>query len=98
MISHDFSLTLWSYGLAALAYSAFACHLLRIESWRSNRPAAATALLAAVLSSALWGWLGAALVLTREPWFAGAAALADLLRYGCWFACLLLLLRPRQHE
>jgi len=92
------SLAAWSYGLAGVVYSAFAVHLLRLEYWRRDRHRAAWALLGAVLSCGLWGWLSVGLVLTDKPLFAAAAPLADLLRFGCWFAFLLILLRPPQGE
>ena len=92
------SLTAWSYGLAGAVYTAFAVHLLRLDYWKRDRHRAAWALLAAVLSCALWGWLSVGLVLTDKPLFAITAPLADLLRFGCWFAFLLILLRPPQGE
>lgn len=84
----------WSYGLAAAAYTAFALHLWQLRYWRSARRGAASALLAAIVVGALWGWFGLADQFASTTLFLNLASLADLLFYGCWYAFVLLLLRP----
>jgi len=87
-------LTTWSYGLVGFSYSAFALRLLQLGYGRSLQEWSKTAVLAAVLSSALWGWLGWALLLTGTPLLLLLSTVADLLRYACWYAFFLILLRP----
>ena len=74
---------LWSYGLAAVGYVAFAIRLAL--GWR--RTLRATLLLAAVAMTALWA--GAGMVLggsSRFLWLLPNTL--DTLRYGCWFVFL----------
>ncbi|MHB8947785.1 MAG: XrtA/PEP-CTERM system histidine kinase PrsK [Rhodoferax sp.] len=94
MDSAGLALTTWSYGLVGLAYSAFALRLLHLGYGRVRHEWSKTAVLAAVSASALWGWLGFALLLTGAPWLLLLSTLADLLRYACWYAFFLVLLRP----
>src|SRR4030095_12951012 len=82
---------LWSYGLAAAGYGAFALRLTL--GWR--RSLRAILLLAAVMTTALWA--AAAMALgdggVRTLWLVSNTL--DTLRYGCWFAFLAsLLARP----
>jgi putative PEP-CTERM system histidine kinase len=98
MDSSNFAISAWSYGLAGAVYTAFALHLFRIGYWRMASQGAARLLLAAVCASALWGWLGLADQFARTVLFMRLGALADLLVYGCWFAFLLVLLRPQTAE
>ncbi len=94
MDSGNLVLTAWGYGLVGLAYSAFALRLIQLGYLRSVREWSKTTILAAVTWSALWGWFGLALLLTGLPLYLLFSALSDLLRYGCWYAFLLILLRP----
>src|SRR3990167_7302125 len=87
-------LTTWSYGAVGFAYSAFALRLLQLGYGHSRRERSEVAVLAAVSWSALWGWFGLALLLTGSPLFLLLSSLADLLRYACWYAFLLILLQP----
>ncbi|OGA97426.1 MAG: histidine kinase [Burkholderiales bacterium RIFCSPHIGHO2_12_FULL_61_11] len=87
-------LTAWGYGLVGLVYSAFALRLIQLGYLRSAREWSKTTVLAAVTWSALWGWFGLALLLTGRPLFLLLSTFADLLRYACWYAFLLILLRP----
>ena len=91
-------LSAWSHGVAGAAYTAFALYLLRIGTWRQPGQHAARLLLAAVAASALWGWFGTADLFASTVLFIRLGALADLLAYACWFAFLLVLLRPRQDQ
>src|SRR5512133_3414909 len=90
----NLALTTWSYGLVGLAYSAFALRLIQLGYGRPHREWFKVAVLAAVSSSALWGWFGLALLLTGAPVFLLLSTLADLLRYACWYAFFLILLQP----
>ena len=98
MASRNVVLTAWGYGLAGLAYSLFALRLIDLGYWRKPRDVAGMTLLAAVVWSALWAWLVLGSLVSDASSFSTMGALADLLRYGGWFAFLLLLLRPYQAE
>ncbi len=98
MDSGNLVLTAWSYGLVGVAYSAFALRLLQLGYLRSVRELSKTMVLAAVACSAMWGWFGLALLLTGQPPFLFFSTLADLLRYGCWYAFLLILFRPNRTQ
>ncbi len=89
------ALSVWSYGLAGAAYTAFALHLFRIGVWRTPGQAAGRLLLAAVCASALWGWLGLADEFARTVFFMRMGAFADLAVYAFWLAFMLVLLRPQ---
>jgi len=75
---------LWSYGLAAAGFVAFALRLAL--GWGRNPRG--TLLLAAVVASALWAVAGMAVGVSPTPriWLASNAL--DAFRYGCWFAFL----------
>ena len=96
MDNYNLALTAWSYGLVGIVHSAFALTLVRLGYAKSPRNAAALALLGAVGCTALWGWFSVAGALLSESTWMLLATCADLSRYGCWFAFLLLLLRPQQ--
>lgn len=98
MDRHNTVLTAWSFGLLGVVHLAFALNLLRVGYWRRPRNLAGLTLLGAVSSSSLWGWFTMAGVVSGEPSFAILATLADLSRYGFWFAFLVLLIRPQQVE
>ncbi|MDO8450902.1 MAG: PEP-CTERM system histidine kinase PrsK [Rhodoferax sp.] len=93
MDSGNLVLTAWGYGLVGLAYSVFALRLLQLGYLPNAREPSKTTMLAAVTCSALWGWFGLALLVTGKPLFLLLSSLADVLRYGCWYAFLLMLLR-----
>lgn len=88
-------LTAWGYGFVGIAYSAFALQLVRLGYGRSAHEPSKETLLSAVTFSALWGWFGLAVVETGNPLLFLLNTLSDLLRYGLWFAFLLILLKPR---
>lgn len=88
-------LSAWGYGLVGLAYCAFALRLLRLGYARSAHEWSKTTAFAAVLSSALWGWLGLIYLLSGAPLIAFLSTWFDIARYGGWFAFLLILLRPK---
>lgn len=94
MDSNNVVLTSWGFGLVGAAYSAFALRLGQLGYLRATREWSKTALLAAVVGSALWGWFGLAFLLAGKPWLLLFSTMSDMLRYGCWFVFLLFLLRP----
>lgn len=96
MDNGNFVLTAWSYGLVGAVYSGFALRLLQLGYLSSPREWSRTTLFAAVTWSALWGWFGLTLLLTGKPVFLLFSTLFDLLRYGSWFAFLLILLRSNR--
>lgn len=100
MTSANVAMTAWGYGLAGLAYSIFSIRLFHLGYWRKPRDGAGIAVLAAAVWSSLWAWLGLALALasTQPPALLLMGVLADMLRYGCWFAFFLMLLRPGQAQ
>lgn len=91
----NFLLTVWGYGLAGGAFALFALSLLRRRHLWAPVEVSSVLMLAAVLSSMAWAWLGLASLLSPSPAFSRAATLADWLRYACWIAFLLLRWRPR---
>jgi hypothetical protein len=80
----------WSYGLAAVAFSAFAVQL----ALGRKGGVRATVLVVTVAVSAVWAWgtLAFELFGGAGPWL--AARVLDVARIGGWFAFLLLLSAP----
>jgi putative PEP-CTERM system histidine kinase len=80
---------LWSYGLAAAGFLAFAVRLAL--GWRRN--ARGAVLIAAILATAIWAaaCVGAGVWSGAGFWL--ASNVLDALRYACWFAFLGILLR-----
>lgn len=87
-------LTAWSSGLCGLVYSAFALQLIRLGYARPVRHWPRSTVLAAALMTALWAWFGVALALTADQSLWGVNTLLDMMRYACWYAFLLALIRP----
>lgn len=99
MNSANLALSAWGYGLLGLVYSAIAVRLLQLGYARSARAGTKTVVLAAVGSSALWGWLSLAQLLTGQVLLTWLSAAADWSRYASWYGFLLLMLRPaRRHK
>ena len=94
MDSGNAALTAWSYGLVGAAYLAFALRLLQVGYLREPHDLPKVSLFCAVAFSSLWGWLFLTFLTTGQTVYLFLGDLADLVRYGCWFALLLLLLRP----
>jgi putative PEP-CTERM system histidine kinase len=92
MTSGGIALTAWSQALAGALYSGLAVQLLRLGYAR--KAGASRAMLAAVLCSAVWGWLGLADQFTSKLVFWWLGALVDCLVYGSWLLFLVHLLRP----
>lgn len=80
----------WGYGGAAGAYLLFGLYLLL--AWLGGIPGGF--LLLAVGSSASWALASTFLVLYPSAWLALLTAVLDVFRSACWFAFLLVLLRP----
>jgi len=91
-------LSAWGYGLAGLAYSAFALKLMQLGYFRAFTKWPKVTLFFAVSFSALWGWFGLALLVSNSSGFWFFNAVSDSLRYGFWFAFLLTLLRQKQSQ
>ena len=88
-----FELAYWDpgilgYGLATLAFAAFALRLA--IGWRGG--ARATILLGAVAASAVWTALNLGFSLTGAPALWSAQAVFDAVRTGCWLLFLAVLL------
>jgi len=81
----------WSYGLAALAFAAFA---LQLTLGARKGGFHARVLVAAVAASALWAAGALAFELFGGAWQWFAAKLFDVARIGGWFAFVLLLSAP----
>ena len=82
-----------SYGLAGTAYAGYALHLFsRGRTWRAGL--AAFAMLGAIALTAVWGILGLAFGVTENLLLLTSCLLSDVLRYGAWYAFLLLLTLP----
>ena len=81
----------WSYGLAGFGYAAFAVYL-RFGLRGGLR---GVALLTAVGMTAAWAFLNLAFALVHAPVLFALGALVDVLRFGAWFAFLLLLIDRR---
>lgn len=82
-----------SHGLAALLYSAFAVFVL----YRMRRVPVrgeALAFLLATLSTAVWATFATAALWTRGDLVLLAAGIFDSVRYGAWYAFLIMLLQP----
>jgi putative PEP-CTERM system histidine kinase len=82
------TLTAWSYGLASVGFAVLS---LQVRA-RSRGGLRRRALLAAILTSAVWAVLELALALSPLPALAIAAAVADVLRIACWYTLLALMI------
>lgn len=92
------SLTAWSCGIAGLVYSAFALQLHLLGYAREPRKWPQSGVLIAIWASTLWAWIGLAQSLIGTPllWLLGN--LLDVVRYACWYALMLALLRPDRSD
>ena len=92
MESSTASLAAWGYGLAAAGYVLLGLYLASLGPLAQGGRRAVS-MLAAVALCAVWALSGLAFALTDRPLFMAAAIFADILRYGAWYAFILLLLR-----
>jgi putative PEP-CTERM system histidine kinase len=90
------ALTAWGFAAVGLFYTAFAMWLLKMGDVGRAGESARSALLMAVVASALWGWSCLLLALWEGGGWTGLGVAADLLRYACWYLFMLVLLRPNQ--
>ncbi len=91
------SIIIWSYGAAAIAYFLFALYLRSLgKDW--HREHQMLLLILVVITSGIWSGLSFAAFLSRQPYFAFAANLFDVLRHGAWYGFLLHLLRRGQTD
>ena len=93
MSSGMLTLTTWSYGLAALAYVVYAINLWWLARGRSGGRAS-VAMLCAVALCALWSLQGWLYGMTDATGYVTIGLLIDVLRYGAWYAFILLLIHP----
>lgn len=84
------TMSAWSYGLAGFAYAIFGVFLA--DGWKAG--VRSRRLFVVVTLSALWGLTSLAFTLTGSSVLLAGSLLADLLRYGSWFAFLLILEKP----
>ncbi len=84
------TISAWSYGLAGFAYAIFGIFLA--DGWKAG--VRSRTLFLAVTLSALWGITSLAFTLTGFSVFLSGSLLTDLMRYGSWFAFLLVLEKP----
>jgi len=94
MIPEISTLAAWSYGLALVVYLVFALHLFYQGHYRLPAAGPARGLLAATLLSLLWGVCGLLFALSGQGLLLWLGQIVDVLRYGGWFAFLLLLQMP----
>ncbi|MBL8362493.1 MAG: PEP-CTERM system histidine kinase PrsK [Rubrivivax sp.] len=84
-----------AYGVGALAHAAFALVVWRAGRSQRISPAMALALMAGTATSAGWALVSLLDAHSTLRITAYSAALLDVLRYGAWYAFLLLLLDAR---
>ena len=84
------TLSAWSYGLAGFVFAVFA--IIHADGWKTSLRS--RTLFLAVVLSAVWGGSGVLSLSSGQPVFKAISLFADLLRYGAWFAFLLVLLLP----
>ncbi|RIX45498.1 MAG: PEP-CTERM system histidine kinase PrsK [Rhodocyclales bacterium GT-UBC] len=85
------SFVAWSFGLSTAGYGLFSIYLLSLgKDWRAAPRS--QAMLAAIVSSSLWSIFGLLFAWTGLRGLLFSSTLADLLRYGCWYLFLILLL------
>jgi putative PEP-CTERM system histidine kinase len=80
---------LWSYGISAAGFGAFAFRLAL--GWRQNSRAAL--LLAVIVVSMIWAATGVATILWPSPRTWAASVVCDALRYALWFAFMMSVLK-----
>ncbi|MEO8857333.1 MAG: XrtA/PEP-CTERM system histidine kinase PrsK, partial [Burkholderiaceae bacterium] len=98
MDTENVVLAAWSYGLAGLAYLLFTWNLVQRGYLRAPRQAGRTALVAAGCVSALWGLMLIAFLFTGKSWVLRAWYFSDILRYGAWYAFLLVILKAGRQD
>ncbi len=88
------SLSAWSFGLAAFGYLSLSAYLFSFgRTWRSGTRA--KRMVAVALLSTLWALGNLLYALEGQGQVLIAASLADVLKYGAWYAFILALLAPK---
>jgi putative PEP-CTERM system histidine kinase len=87
-------LATYGYAIAALSYAALAADVLRADFASRKGAGPSRWMLLAVIATASWASFALYDQFSRFTGPAIYAAVFDLLRYACWFAFLLVLLRP----
>jgi len=90
METSNSTISLWSYGLAALCYFALTAHLLLHRVAKANTTE--RALVTAVAISGLWAMVGLLVALTVSAPLRGIHQGLDVILYGTWYAFLLALM------
>ncbi len=80
----------WGYGFASAAHLVFGLYLFR--AWRGGLPGGA--LLVAIVASSVWALASMLFTLRPSESLLHVAGFLDALRFGAWFAFLLILLKP----
>ena len=100
------ALTAWSYGVAGIAYAVYCVYFARALAARSAGRGTETGIgllqgrssshwmAAALAASALWGIAGSSFGFTGRPVYLAIYLFSEPLRYGFWYAFLLLLMWP----
>jgi putative PEP-CTERM system histidine kinase len=86
----------WSHVLVGVAYSIFALRLIQQTRSSGQSQLANRTVIAAVLLSAGWGWVGLGFSLRSGNEWLALSGVMDILRYGAWYAFLLVLIRTGQ--
>jgi putative PEP-CTERM system histidine kinase len=88
------ALASWGYGTASFGYLLLLVFLLR-QPFGHEPGRAGRALLYAIGISAVWGILGVLFALSDAALFFRLYLIVDVLRYGAWCLCLILMLQAR---
>ena len=91
------TLIVWSYGLATAGYALLGAYLVG-QAMSGYVGIRNSVMLAAVLFSICWTALSLGYGLTGSSGLYAIAMEADILRYGAWFAFVLLVLKPTESE
>ena len=91
------TLIVWSYGLATAGYALLGAYLVG-QAMSGYVGVRNSVMLAAVLFSICWTALSLGYGLTGSSGLYAIAMEADILRYGAWFAFVLLVLKPTESE
>jgi putative PEP-CTERM system histidine kinase len=91
------TLIVWSYGLATGGYALLGAYLVG-QAMSGYVGIRNSVMLAAVLFSICWTALSLGYGLTGSSGLYAIAMEADILRYGAWFAFVLLVLKPTESE
>ena len=87
------SLIAWGFGLAAFGYISLSIYLLSFGSdWRTGTRPRRMVVVASL--STLWALASLLYALNNRALFLVSSALADVIRYGAWYAFVIALLGP----